>query len=144
MRDRAGTNARASSERSLPARSFWASCALLELFLDRGRPRRRAAADGLVTYRFAAPRRAPAIPAIVEQPALGEPIAVRADADGGAEHRADPIANARGLACGERVSATPRIDPRLIQHFVGDPVADAGREALVEEDGLDRRLPRVQ
>ena len=35
--------------------------------------------------------------------------------------------------------AAPRIDARLIEHLVGDPVAHAGRERLVEQYSLHRR-----
>jgi hypothetical protein len=48
----------------------------------------------------------------------------------------------RDLGIGQRVRAPPRIEACLVQHLVGDPVAHAGREALIEEQRLEGRRAR--
>jgi len=50
----------------------------------------------------------------------------------------------RAVSRGERVRSAPWIDARLVEHLVGDPVADASRESLIEQHGLDRRRARMQ
>ena len=48
---------------------------------------------------------------------------------------------ARVLRRREIVGLPSRVDPGLIEDLVGDPVADAGEETLVEKNRLDRGGP---
>src|SRR5437763_1775273 len=112
--------------------------------LHRRHPRRRAAADRVVADLLAARRVRLWVrtPAIVKKPRAWIPIAVVARAhrhrDDARQRRAQPP----DLVAGERAGAAPWIDARLVEHLVGDPVADAGGERLVEQERLHRRRAR--
>src|SRR5262245_12373941 len=113
--------------------------------LDRGHPRRGASTDCLVADVLATHggRGRPAAsmaPAAVEKPPAGIPVAVRVGSHREADHRADLRAEPPGLRRGQGGRLALRSDARLIEHFVSDPVADAGREGLVEQHRFDRRV----
>ncbi len=74
----------------------------------------------------------------------GIPVAVRAGPHREADHRPDLREQPPAFRGGERAGAALGGDARLVEHLVRDPVADAGREGLVEQHRLDRRLPLAQ
>src|SRR4029078_6269109 len=73
---------------------------------------------------------APVPPATVEEPPSGIPVTVRAGAHREADHRPDLREQPPGFRGGRGGRLALRSDPRLVEHLVRDPVADAGREGL--------------
>src|SRR6266511_4998527 len=51
-------------------------------------------------------------------------------------------AQARDLGIRQRTRASPGIETGLVQHLIRDPVAHPGREALIEQQRLERRRAR--
>src|SRR5688572_6562351 len=79
----------------------------------------------------------------MEEPPPRIEVAVIARAHGDGHDVAEGGAQPADLVVGEGAGATARIDARLIEHLVGDPVADAGGERLVEQQRLHRRRARA-
>src|SRR5712691_7030733 len=123
-----------------PARDEPVSCHGPALALARRHPRGGAAAQRDVADALARPRHCPRVlsPAAVEEPAGWVAIAVVRQADRGVDHALEGGPHPRDLGVRQRVRAPPGIEARLVQHLVGDPVADPGREALIEQQRLER------
>src|SRR5262245_38097854 len=110
--------------------------------LDFGDPGGRPAAHREVADALAARgHRAlePLAPARVKEPLRREPVAVGADANRRGDDELELPPDAPDLGRRQRVGPPARVDPRLIEHLVGDPVPDARRKRLVEQHRLDRR-----
>src|SRR6266850_2975832 len=112
--------------------------------LHRRHPGRRAAADRVVADLLAARRVGLGVPApaIVEEPRARILIAVVARAHGHRDDAREGGAEPTDLVARECAGAAPRVDARLVEHLVRDPVADAGGERLVEQQRLHRRRAR--
>ena len=98
------------------------------------------AADGVVADALAArgDRAGLAPPAGVEEPGLRVAITVRPRPHRRLHHAAHGLAQPSRLVPRERARSAPRIDARLVQDLVGDPVPHPGRERLVEQHRLYR------
>src|SRR3989442_413744 len=103
------------------------SVAFIPSALDVGDPGGGAAADGGVPDPLAARRhrQVALAPAVVEEPAAGEAIAVPAHAHGQRDDRSDLFAQPPPLGVAERRGPAPPIHARPVQHLVGDPVGPA-------------------
>src|SRR5215470_7437758 len=103
--------------------------------LARRNPRRGAAAHRDVMDPLARPgHRARVLPpAAMEEPTSRVAVAVVGEAHRRVHHVAEGAAHPRDLRVRERAGPAPRIEARLVQDLVGDPVAYARREALIEE-----------
>ena len=81
-------------------------------------------------------------PAVVEEPGLREGGRVRVRVARGLADADDGLPEPRDVAVGEVARFRRRVEPRGEEHVVADPVAHAADDGvLVEEHGLDRRVP---
>lgn len=78
-------------------------------------------------------------PAPVKQPDSRIACVLGIDLDGLRDHVAELGSHSTQLGIAEVGHAATRVDSGLVEDFVRDPIADAGREPLVEEYGLRRR-----
>ena len=75
---------------------------------------------------------------MMEEPGAREPRGDGIDFDGLGDHRSESSSNPFEFGVAEPADASVGGDLRLVEDFVGDPVAHSGGEGLVEQDTLDR------
>lgn len=77
---------------------------------------------------------------MVKQPIAGESVGVGIGGHSGVDDVAERVQHQASRLLRQVTAPHGRVQARLVQHFVPDPVADAGGKALVEEQRLDLRV----
>src|SRR5215831_18846663 len=113
-------------------RPVWRSRLRAAPVLARGDPRGGAAAYRDVVDPLARPghRTRVLAPAAMEEPSARVAVAVVGEAHRRVHHMAEGAAHPRDLRVAERAGPASRIEPRLVQDLIGDPVPHSCREAL--------------